>query len=493
MTATSAAASSSSISSSSSPPHHLPGGGSGGAPSTTLFQNEQAVVRKAGRQAIKLFLESHHCFAVLRTSGKVVVFDIRIPIQLAFYALVEHDMLAAPLWDPVKCQFIGLLTVTDFIDILRYYKTYQKDVSSLAICSIAEILALLKQEGQEEYDCLVSVQQQQQTSILSPNGTPMIMTSTVSDSTVDAMTTDETNPMPLPQQQTVDTLSQETLATIDTMTSEGSVVVGASANSNNTTVKKNVPLIARTFHGADSACTLHQACEQLLSLSSTDRTTTPMMRYQQNFLPIVFVEDMRVLSCITFTTILEHLVTHFREQRRLFDDTIMDLNIGTYEPNIISIYPNQTILTALELMFTYQLSALPVVENITSQDGSIGKKIIGVYSRSDITFLTRAVDAEDAVKNLDMTVGEILMQTRNDVTTPDAIRTCNPNNTLQAIFESFAQLRFNRLYIVNPTNETLIGVVSARDLVSYFLRTDINETNINNDNMHPMYQSMVEQ
>jgi 5'-AMP-activated protein kinase regulatory gamma subunit len=27
---------------------------------------------------------------VLRNSGKVVVFDTRIPIQLAFYALVEH-------------------------------------------------------------------------------------------------------------------------------------------------------------------------------------------------------------------------------------------------------------------------------------------------------------------------------------------------------------------------------------------------------------------
>lgn len=89
MTATTAAASSSSLSSAGSSqqqPHHLPGGNN----NVTLFQNEQAVIRKAGRQAIKSFLEVHQCFAVLRTSGKVVVFDIRIPIQLAFYALVEH-------------------------------------------------------------------------------------------------------------------------------------------------------------------------------------------------------------------------------------------------------------------------------------------------------------------------------------------------------------------------------------------------------------------
>jgi 5'-AMP-activated protein kinase, regulatory gamma subunit len=52
--------------------------------------NERQVVRQAGRQAIIQFLEQHNCFSVLRASGKVVVFDTRIPIQLAFYALVEH-------------------------------------------------------------------------------------------------------------------------------------------------------------------------------------------------------------------------------------------------------------------------------------------------------------------------------------------------------------------------------------------------------------------
>lgn len=63
--------------------------------STTVMQNERQVVRKAGRQAILQFLEQHACFSVLRASGKVVVFDTRIPIQLAFYALVEHGTFHA--------------------------------------------------------------------------------------------------------------------------------------------------------------------------------------------------------------------------------------------------------------------------------------------------------------------------------------------------------------------------------------------------------------
>lgn len=68
-----------------------PGGGVGSG--ATGMLREREVVRITGKQAIVSFLESQTCFSVLRASGKVVVFDTRIPIQLAFYALVEHGEL----------------------------------------------------------------------------------------------------------------------------------------------------------------------------------------------------------------------------------------------------------------------------------------------------------------------------------------------------------------------------------------------------------------
>jgi len=57
-------------------------------PSLTIL-NEKEVVRRAGRTAILTFLRTAKVYDVIRTSGKVVVFDIRISVQLAFYALVE--------------------------------------------------------------------------------------------------------------------------------------------------------------------------------------------------------------------------------------------------------------------------------------------------------------------------------------------------------------------------------------------------------------------
>jgi 5'-AMP-activated protein kinase, regulatory gamma subunit len=281
-------------------------------------------------------------------------------------------MLCAPLWDSVKCQFVGLFTVTDFIDLLLFYRTINKDVTTLANDSIAEIILFLQHNYPADHV---------------RSGAP--------------------HPISL----------------------------------------------LRPFQGAGTACTLYRACLQLLTS-------------QQDFLPIVFTADMRVLACITYTTILEHLVTHFREQRRLFDDSVADLNIGTYGAAVIKVTSQQTLSEALHLMSQHRLSALPIVDATT-------QRVLAMYSRSDITFLTRALDAEDAVRNLNLPLAEIIAAhaasaTTLPVTTPDALRTCAPTHTLQAIFESFAMQRFHRLCVVDA-EERLLGIVSARDLVAYFL------------------------
>lgn len=287
-------------------------------------------------------------------------------------------MQAAPLWDPSICQFVGLLTVTDFIDVLRWYRKTGADVSTLATRSIADIL---------------------------------------SDSQI---------------------LSSVLLRHIPRR--------GADQNSNNT----NPSLFNHhhTFISADANTTLKQACK-LLHQHSLD------------FLPVLIPDDMRVLATITYTTILKHLVTHFREQRRLFDDTIYDLRIGTYHENVITCHLRQTLNEVLETLHIHGLSAVPVVDD--------ENKVKAVYSRSDITFLASASDAQDALSNLDMTLETVLSQQRKDVTTPDVLHTCTARHTLQSIFEYFAQWKFNRLVVVDE-EERVTGIVSARDLVAYFLQ-----------------------
>ena len=57
---------------------------------SNLLHNELHVVRYAGRQAVCSFLQNYKCLSILKMSTKIIVFDVRTPIQLAFYALVEH-------------------------------------------------------------------------------------------------------------------------------------------------------------------------------------------------------------------------------------------------------------------------------------------------------------------------------------------------------------------------------------------------------------------
>ncbi|XP_070564947.1 5'-AMP-activated protein kinase subunit gamma-1-like isoform X4 [Ptychodera flava] len=67
------------------------------------------------------FMKAHRCYDLIPTSSKLVVFDTQLLVKKAFFALVYNGVRAAPLWDNTKQDFVGMLTITDFINILQYY------------------------------------------------------------------------------------------------------------------------------------------------------------------------------------------------------------------------------------------------------------------------------------------------------------------------------------------------------------------------------------
>lgn len=70
------------------------------------------------------FFKFYRCYDLIPISAKLVVFDTQLLVKKAFFALVSNGVRAAPLWDSAKHQFVGMLTITDFINILRtYYKS----------------------------------------------------------------------------------------------------------------------------------------------------------------------------------------------------------------------------------------------------------------------------------------------------------------------------------------------------------------------------------
>lgn len=73
------------------------------------------------REPLVEFMGAHSVFDLMATSNKVIVVDVRVPIKLAFFFLVEHGIRAAPVWDDVRHEVVGMLTPLDLVQILCFY------------------------------------------------------------------------------------------------------------------------------------------------------------------------------------------------------------------------------------------------------------------------------------------------------------------------------------------------------------------------------------
>eukprot|EP00040_Diaphanoeca_grandis_P020299 m.107980 g.107980 ORF g.107980 m.107980 type:complete len:470 (-) comp27836_c0_seq2:159-1568(-) len=67
------------------------------------------------------FFKGKLCYDMIAESGKVVVFDTQLLVKKAFFAMVQHGLRAGILWNSSLQQYVGMITITDFIHILRKY------------------------------------------------------------------------------------------------------------------------------------------------------------------------------------------------------------------------------------------------------------------------------------------------------------------------------------------------------------------------------------
>jgi CBS domain-containing protein len=307
----------------------------------------------------------------------VVVFETNIPIQLAFYALLEHESAAAPLWDSTRREFVGLMTITDFVDILRHYHDEHgrtgAAIEVLASRSIAQVLN----------DADAGAHFKHATEAL--GGSDMFRP-------------------PITQSQA---------------SNYGGLVA------------------------VDANGSLYDACD--------------MMRVnKRRFLPIVAPRDCGVLAIVTHVEILEYFVATFREERRLFDQPIGELGIGTFE-DVVSVGGTTPLREVLEILCKRDLSSVPVVDK--------AGRITALYGRADITFLAIATDADSVVVNLGSSVADVLRQRRSE----EPLYTCSQHATLQFVFELFADIKFRRLVCLDDDRRP-VGIISVRDLLCYFLQ-----------------------
>ncbi|KJZ70248.1 hypothetical protein HIM_10362 [Hirsutella minnesotensis 3608] len=97
------------------------------APPPSPLDKEQ----RQGLRAIRDFLKVRTSYDVLPMSFRLIVLDTDLLIKKSLNILIQNAIVSAPLWDSKTSRFAGILTATDFINVIQYYCQFPDEMSKL--------------------------------------------------------------------------------------------------------------------------------------------------------------------------------------------------------------------------------------------------------------------------------------------------------------------------------------------------------------------------
>lgn len=121
------------------------------APSPFLRKNagKRSVQRRPSVERIVSesleYLRNITCYDILPVNSKLIFLDSSLLVKKALYALLQNGIRSAPLWDHSRKCLEGLLTATDFLNVILHFytsnSTYEQlleEMSQLTIRSMRE-------------------------------------------------------------------------------------------------------------------------------------------------------------------------------------------------------------------------------------------------------------------------------------------------------------------------------------------------------------------
>ncbi|KAJ3482407.1 hypothetical protein NLG97_g7578 [Lecanicillium saksenae] len=87
--------------------------------------------QQEGLEAIRDFLKVRTSYDVLPLSFRLIILDTDLLIKKSLNILIQNSIVSAPLWDSQTSRFAGLLTSTDYINVIQYHIQYPDEISKL--------------------------------------------------------------------------------------------------------------------------------------------------------------------------------------------------------------------------------------------------------------------------------------------------------------------------------------------------------------------------
>ncbi|KAM5483442.1 AMP-activated serine/threonine-protein kinase regulatory subunit [Microsporum canis] len=82
-------------------------------------------------RAIRDFLKVRTSYDVLPLSFRLIVFDTSLSVKESLNILIQNGIVSAPLWDSTTSTFAGILTTSDYINVIQYYFQHQEALAKI--------------------------------------------------------------------------------------------------------------------------------------------------------------------------------------------------------------------------------------------------------------------------------------------------------------------------------------------------------------------------
>ncbi|KAH6850847.1 hypothetical protein B0I37DRAFT_122806 [Chaetomium sp. MPI-CAGE-AT-0009] len=103
-------------------------------PSRTMSEKSPNALDKEqmqGLRGIREFLKVRTSYDVLPLSFRLIVLDNELLVRKSLNILIQNGIVSAPLWDSNKSSFAGLLTSTDYINVIQYYCQFPDEIDQV--------------------------------------------------------------------------------------------------------------------------------------------------------------------------------------------------------------------------------------------------------------------------------------------------------------------------------------------------------------------------
>ncbi|KAF2397646.1 CBS-domain-containing protein [Trichodelitschia bisporula] len=82
-------------------------------------------------RAIRAFLKVRTSYDVLPLSFRLIIFDTALLVKKSLGILIQNGIVSAPLWDSKTSTFAGLLTTSDYINVIQYYWQFPDELARI--------------------------------------------------------------------------------------------------------------------------------------------------------------------------------------------------------------------------------------------------------------------------------------------------------------------------------------------------------------------------